>query len=132
VLSAIWCRGWDSDPTRLGDIANFSFSPQLPSLFSLFAALTHSLASLAGSEKYDKKMPKVRRVHFRRTFHRYKHTKSEMPKMWQPEKLERWKAQRSIRSFSALSVQKLRTTLFLTVLTPLSFFKTAARRRLSA
>jgi hypothetical protein len=80
------------------------------------------IASLAGSEINDKKMPYVWRIHFRRALDRNTQAKTQMPKMRQHKKLERWKTRRYLRKSSALPMSRLLLPFFREIAIQFSFF----------
>jgi hypothetical protein len=108
-----WCRGWDLNSQLRGLCEGLVGDVQLSCLYAatspffFLRASSCSDASLAGSEKVDKKMPHVWRIHFRRVFHWYPQAKIEMSEMRQHKKLESWKTRNSGRNYPALFMQRL-------------------------
>ena len=114
----------------LGDDSTFRFSVNPP--FFLFGKFSRLIAGLAGCEIDDKKMPYLRWVHVRQSLDRYPKTKAKMHKMRQHKKMERWNTRQHLRGNSALSMSKLRLSIFRNVKnilkTHFSFVPKVARR----
>jgi len=113
----------------IGDVATLRFSAaSFP--FFFFGNFSCFIAGLAGSEFDDKKMPYVWRVHFRRALHGSSKAKTQIPKMRQHKKLERWKTGRYLRKSSALPMSRLWLPFFreMTIQFSFSFFSSINRR----
>jgi hypothetical protein len=95
----------------LGRYRHLRFSAS-NSPFFFFGNFSCLVAGLAGSETIDKKMPYVWRIHFRRALDRNSKAKTQMSKMRQHKKLERWKIRRTLRKSSALPMSRLRLPVF--------------------
>ena len=80
--------------------------------FFFFGSFCGFAASFEGNKIYDKKMPIVWRIHFRRAFHRNRKAKGQMPSMRKHEELEKWNASDSSWKGSALYLQRLRLSIF--------------------
>ena len=120
----------DNNPPSFSSLAVFSVCLFLHVSWETFSC---SGASLAGSEKVDKKMSYVWRVHFRRAFHRYLQTEIKMSRMRQLKKLERRTTGQKLWQNSALSLSRLRPSIFRTlndIPNTHSFFGFKATRRL--
>ena len=119
----LWCRGWDlnshllaicTSEVKSGDV-QLSYLYAATSPFFFLGASSCSGASLAGSEKVDKKMPYVWRIHFRRAIHGCPQTKNKLSRMRQHKNLERRSTEQKSGQDSALSLSRLRPSVFRTV-----------------
>jgi hypothetical protein len=88
--------------------------------FFFLETIDRSGANLAEGENHNKKMPPMRRIHFRRTFRRHSKTEGKVSSVRKCEKLEGWKNK---SRYTAVFVQRLQHSIYRALTTKLSLFQ---------